>query len=84
MRGVAEIVENVTNMVAEYGDLIKFWLGNKLIVFTNNADYIEQILNAPQSIEKGASYEFMMELTGYGLITMKGSSSVLRKSRVCK
>lgn len=71
----AEIVENVAKLSATYGDIYSFWLANRLVVFISDADYIETIMNAPQCVEKGASYKFLADLTGDGLITLKGTNT---------
>lgn len=55
----------------DYGSLFKFWLGNKLIVYTSDAKHMETILNSPQCVEKGGLYKFFVDLIGNGLISLK-------------
>lgn len=50
----------------------KFWLGNRLFVYINDPAHIEIILNSPACLDKGNSYDFMVETLGDGLVTMKG------------
>lgn len=62
-------------MTREFGETIgspgKFWLGNRLFVYINDAQHIEMILNDPACLDKGDSYDFISDVIGYGLITLK-------------
>lgn len=49
----------------------KFWLGNRLFVYIDDPKHFEIILNAPESLNKGESYDFISESIGLGLITLK-------------
>lgn len=63
---------DVINDVSEkYGGPSKFWLGNRLLVYIDDPNHFEIILNSPTSLNKGASYDFIVESIGHGLITSK-------------
>lgn len=54
-----------------YGGPGKFWLANRLFVYINDPAHCEIILNNSDSMDKGASYDFVSEVIGQGLITLK-------------
>lgn len=65
-------VFDVLNEMGEvYGGPAKFWLANRLFVYINDPAHCDIILNNTDSMDKGASYDFVSEVIGQGLITLK-------------
>lgn len=58
--------------IATYGTTVKFWLGQKLFVYVDKPEDIETILNSQICLDKGASYKFIENIVGMGLITLRG------------
>lgn len=67
----AGILDVINDFSKTYGGPGKFWLGNRLFVYIDDPKHFEIILNAPTSLNKGDSYDFIIESIGYGLITLK-------------
>lgn len=67
-----EVVENMQKHGQEFGNMSKIWMGNHLFVYVDDPSHIEAILNSPICINKGASYRFIQNFVGMGLITMRG------------
>lgn len=66
-----EILGVINDFHKAHGGPGKFWLGHRLFVYIDDPKHFEIILNAPNSLNKGASYDFIVESIGYGLITLK-------------
>lgn len=69
--GILDILDVINDFHARFGGPGKFWLGNRLFVYIDDPKHFEIILNAPDSLNKGDSYDFITESIGYGLITLK-------------
>lgn len=67
----AEILDVINDFHHHHGGPGKFWLGNRLFVYIDDPKHFEIILNAPDSLNKGDSYDFIVESIGFGLITLK-------------
>lgn len=68
---ISEILDVINGFHVAHGGPGKFWLGNRLFVYVDDPKHFEIILNAPASLDKGDSYNFIVESIGYGLITLK-------------
>lgn len=66
-----EILDVINDFHKAHGGPGKFWLGNRLFVYIDDPKHFEIILNAPESLNKGESYDFISESIGLGLITLK-------------
>lgn len=66
-----DILDVINDFHRRFGGPGKFWLGNRLFVYIDDPKHAEIILNAPDSLNKGDSYDFIIESIGYGLITLK-------------
>lgn len=69
------ILDVINDFSKEYGGPGKFWLGNRLFVYIDDPKHFEIILNTPSSLNKGDSYDFIVESIGHGLITLKCNKS---------
>lgn len=65
------ILDVINDFSKRYGGPGKFWLGNRLFVYIDDPNHFDIILNTPASLNKGDSYDFIVESIGYGLITLK-------------
>ncbi|KAI8439033.1 hypothetical protein MSG28_012906 [Choristoneura fumiferana] len=52
----------------QYGNVIRGWLGSKLIIFLMDADDVEVILNSHVHIDKASEYRFFKPWLGEGLL----------------
>lgn len=66
-----EILDVINEFHHIHGGPGKFWLGNRLFVYVDDPKHFEIILNAAVSLDKGDSYDFIVESIGFGLITLK-------------
>lgn len=58
------------------GSLGKFWLGSRLFVNIEEPEHMEKVLNDPNCLNKGDSYDYLVDVMGEGLVTMKGKPSL--------
>ncbi|XP_073962127.1 LOW QUALITY PROTEIN: cytochrome P450 4g15-like [Choristoneura fumiferana] len=56
----------------QYGNVIRGWLGSKLIIFLMDADDVEVILNSHVHIDKASEYRFFKPWLGEGLLISSG------------
>lgn len=56
----------------QYGNVVRGWLGSKLIVFLTDADDVEVILNSHVHIDKASEYRFFKPWLGEGLLISSG------------
>lgn len=70
-RYFVEIFEYIQEYDQKWGTPGKFWLCHRLFVYVNSAKQFEIILNSPECLDKGDSYDFIAESVGYGLITLQ-------------
>lgn len=75
---LADLLDVVHEHGRTYGGPSRFWLGNRLLVYTNEVSHFEIVLNNADSMDKGESYDFIAEGIGYGLVTLKGCVRNLR------
>lgn len=68
---IPDILKVIHEFHRDFGGPGKFWLGNRLFVYIDDPKHLEIILNAPESLDKGDSYNFISESIGLGLITLK-------------
>ncbi|KOB51759.1 Cytochrome P450 CYP4G48, partial [Operophtera brumata] len=52
----------------KYGNVVRGWLGYKLVIFLTDADDIEVILNSHIHIDKASEYRFFKPWLGEGLL----------------
>lgn len=59
----------------KYGNVIRGWLGSKLVIFLTDADDVEVILNSQVHIDKASEYRFFKPWLGEGLLISSGNVS---------
>lgn len=69
---VLELVNLALGYAQTFGNVIRVWLGSKLIVFLVDADDIEIILNSHVHIDKATEYRFFKPWLGEGLLISSG------------
>lgn len=60
----------------QYGNVVRGWLGSKLIVFLTDADDVEVILNSHVHIDKASEYRFFKPWLGEGLLISSGNNHI--------
>lgn len=56
-----------------YGNMSKIWLGNRLIVYVDEPEQVDVVLNSAACLNKGDSYKYIQEFLGNGLITSQAT-----------
>ncbi|KAG6450738.1 cytochrome P450 4g15 [Manduca sexta] len=67
-----ELVDLGLNYAKQFGNVVRVWLGSKLIVFLTDADDVEVILNSHVHIDKSTEYRFFKPWLGEGLLISSG------------
>nr|BAM73805.1 cytochrome P450 [Bombyx mori] len=67
-----ELVNLALGYAQTFGNVVRVWLGSKLIVFLADADDIEIILNSHVHIDKATEYKFFKPWLGEGLLISSG------------
>lgn len=67
----AEVVDKMQNFFNRHGNLSQVWMGTQLYVLVNDPIDVEMILNSPSCLDKGASYYFINQFFGRGLVTLE-------------
>lgn len=57
-----------------YEKPVKFWLGQRLFLYVDSPEDIETILTSQICLDKGASYKFIQNFLGMGLVTLRGQA----------
>lgn len=68
----SEIFKTVYKYSFEYKDVIKMWIGPKLVVFLTHPQDIELILSSHVHIDKSTEYRFFQPWLGNGLLISTG------------
>lgn len=68
----ADIFKRIYKKSFEYGDVVKFWVGPKLIIFLLHPSDAEIILNSHVHIDKSPEYRFFKPWLGNGLLISTG------------
>ncbi|CAH1400025.1 unnamed protein product [Nezara viridula] len=71
--GAHMVFENMVKKCHEYGDVIKFWIGPRLLVFLADPADIELILSSHVHIDKAPEYQFFQPWLGDGLLISTGN-----------
>jgi cytochrome P450 family 4 len=69
----AEILTVGLGYLNQYGETIKAWLGNVLLVFLTNPSDIELILSSNNHLQKAEEYRYFKPWFGDGLLISQGS-----------
>ncbi|KAI5634332.1 cytochrome p450 domain-containing protein [Phthorimaea operculella] len=67
-----QLVELGLQYAEKYGNVIRGWLGTKLVIFLTDADDVEVILNSHVHIDKSSDYRFFKPWLGEGLLISSG------------
>ncbi|VEN59982.1 unnamed protein product [Callosobruchus maculatus] len=60
-------------LMDDYPDIVKFWMGSKLLYVLKNPKYIEKVISHPKALDKDFFYEQLAQLSGDGLATLGGA-----------
>lgn len=69
----------IEKLIANYGDVVTFWLGPDLNYIISNPDDIKTLLTNSKTSIKGPQYKYMADLLGGGILS--GSGPQWRKHR---
>ncbi|KAL0839732.1 hypothetical protein ABMA28_016375 [Loxostege sticticalis] len=69
----SELVKVGLEYAEKYGDVVRGWLGTKLVIFLNDAVDVEVILNSHVHIDKSSEYNFFKPWLGEGLLISSGA-----------
>ncbi|XP_037040832.1 cytochrome P450 4d1-like isoform X2 [Bradysia coprophila] len=75
----AENFQIVGQLVNDYGDVARIWLGPSLLAIIKNPKYLETILSSPKHIEKSGEYNYVKPWLNDGLLLSKGSKWFQRR-----
>ncbi|NP_001351145.1 cytochrome P450 4g15-like [Halyomorpha halys] len=70
--GADKLFKNVFSRTLEYGDVVKMWVGPRLLVFLTNPADIELILSSHVHIDKAPEYRLFEPWLGDGLLISTG------------
>ncbi|KAJ2950504.1 hypothetical protein O0L34_g8748 [Tuta absoluta] len=68
----SELMHWALDFSKQFGNVIRIWLGSKLIIFLTDADDAEIILNSHIHIDKSPEYRFFEPWLGEGLLISSG------------
>ncbi|KAJ6641744.1 putative cytochrome P450, partial [Pseudolycoriella hygida] len=67
------IVRIISNLVRKLGAPVGFWLGTRFLIYFDDPNDAEIIINSPNSMDKGGVYKYVQEMIGGpGLFTSGG------------
>ncbi|XP_059051021.1 cytochrome P450 4C1-like [Achroia grisella] len=69
-----ELITVIKDLMREYGDVMRFWLGPDLNVVVSDPDSIKIILTNSKNSYKGPQYKFMAHVLGGGILSGSGPS----------
>ncbi|XP_047522696.1 cytochrome P450 4C1-like [Pieris napi] len=69
----------IKDIIQEYGDVLRFWLGPDLNIVVSNPEDVKTLLTSAKTSMKGPQYKYMADILGGGILS--GSGSVWRKHR---
>ncbi|XP_050667927.1 cytochrome P450 4C1-like [Leptidea sinapis] len=76
----SEDVAGVTqNIISQYGEILRFWLGSQLNVVVSKPDDVKILLTSGKTSFKGPQYKYMAQILGGGLLS--GSGTKWRRHR---
>ncbi|KAI5633497.1 cytochrome p450 domain-containing protein [Phthorimaea operculella] len=74
-----EFIRVLKELMMEYGEVFKFWLGPDLCVVVSNPDDLKVLLTNMKTSVKGPQYKYMADVLGGGILS--GSGPAWRKHR---
>ncbi|XP_052751909.1 cytochrome P450 4C1-like [Galleria mellonella] len=74
-----ELITVIKELIREYGDVMRFWLGPDLNIVVSDPDSIKTILTNNKNSYKGPQCRFMVDILGGGILS--GSGPTWRKHR---
>nr|QZK27654.1 cytochrome P450 monooxygenase CYP4G113 [Conogethes punctiferalis] len=69
----SDVVKEALKYADQYGEVVRAWLGPKLVVFLTDAADVEVILNSHVHIDKSSEYDFFKPWLGDGLLLSSGA-----------
>nr|CAD7258623.1 unnamed protein product [Timema shepardi] len=74
IRNAGEIMEKALKIAKPYQDIVKIWLGSKLIVFLVEPKDVEVILSSSVHLDKSTEYRMFQPWFGDGLLISSGDT----------
>ncbi|KAJ8711126.1 hypothetical protein PYW07_008368 [Mythimna separata] len=74
-----EFTRVLKDLIAEYGSVLKFWLGPDLNILVSDPDDLKLLLASTKTSVKGPQYKYMADVLGGGILS--GSGPTWRKHR---
>ncbi|KAJ2940215.1 hypothetical protein O0L34_g11782 [Tuta absoluta] len=74
-----EFIRVLKELMLEYGEVFRFWLGPDLCVVVSNPDDLKVLLTNMKTSVKGPQYKYMADVLGGGILS--GSGPAWRKHR---
>ncbi|KAF9417398.1 hypothetical protein HW555_005495 [Spodoptera exigua] len=72
-------IKVLKDLMTEYGNVSKFWLGPDLNIVINNPDDLKLLLSNTKTSVKGPQYKYMADVLGGGILS--GSGPIWRRHR---
>ncbi|KAL3271099.1 hypothetical protein HHI36_021595 [Cryptolaemus montrouzieri] len=68
-RSTKDLFRTGIKYCVDYPNVMKYWLGPKLMIAVTKPEYLQIIMNHPDCLEKDSSYRFLKKYVGNGLIS---------------
>ena len=72
---ISALFNNCVNLLSQYGDIFKIFIGDECKVFIANAEFLEEIMSSNVHITKSNAYKFIKPLK-FGLVTSTGKVNI--------
>ncbi|XP_049879494.1 cytochrome P450 4C1-like [Pectinophora gossypiella] len=69
-----EFIQVIRDLMRDYGDVLRFWLGPDLNVVVSNPDDLKILLSNKKTSVKGPQYRYMANVLGGGILSGSGPS----------
>ncbi|XP_039751858.1 cytochrome P450 4C1-like [Pararge aegeria] len=74
-----EFIKIINDLLMEYGDVLRVWLGTELNIIVSNPEDVKLLLTNNKINVKGPQYKYMADVLGGGILS--GSGTPWRKHR---
>ncbi|XP_023938237.2 cytochrome P450 4C1 isoform X2 [Bicyclus anynana] len=74
-----DFIRAIGDLIKEYGDVFRIWLGSDLNIIVSNPDDVKLLLTNNKLSVKGPQYKFMADVIGGGILS--GSGTPWKKHR---
>ncbi|CAH1971003.1 unnamed protein product [Acanthoscelides obtectus] len=69
----ANVLRAIIRTIDSYQDIVKLWLGYRLLYVLKKPEYIEKVITNPNALNKDFFYEPLVSVLGDGLVTLGGA-----------